>query len=168
MRRLSSLLLGVLLLGSVELAFGVQQSTHVSWTINGCWITLEVHGEVNLGTVSGPWNAGDYIEDTDGNRIEIKTNCSSWVLTLSSRDWAPPSGYPYPGDGLADFYTRVVKDGGNHSIDDGWKVPNNGVGDIATGGRGHHWFYMGYRYVLDYDDIPGNYTVTLTYTVTAR
>ena len=164
MRKSLLLLVGVLLLGSVGLAAQVQESTDVFWTIEGCWITLKVHDDVDLGSISGPWSEGDYTEDTDGNRIEILTNCSDWMLSLA-RDWDPPSGYS--GDGLADFYTWFVDNGGGyHSIADGWDKPNNGEGDIAKGLPGLHWFEMGYRYVLDYDDIPGDYKVTLTYTVT--
>ena len=165
MRKSLLLLVGVLLLGSVGLAAQVQESTDVFWTIEGCWITLKVHDDVDLGTISGPWNEGDYIEDTERNRIEIRTNCSDWMLSLA-RDWDPPSGYT--GDGLTDFYTWFVDhSGAYHSIASGWDSPNNGEGDIAKGLPGLHRFDMGYRYVLDYDDIPGTYTVTLTYTVTA-
>ncbi|KUK26178.1 MAG: hypothetical protein XD60_1673 [Acetothermia bacterium 64_32] len=165
MRRFLPLLLGVLVFGPAGIAAEAQQSAEVFWSIEGCWITLEVHDDVDLGTVSGPWEPGEYIEDTDGNRIEIVTNCEDWVLEVS-RDWAPPSGYS--GDGLEDFYIWFVDHGGDdHSIANGWDDPNNGEGDIAKGLPGTHWFDMGYRYVLDYDDIPGTYTVTLTYTVTA-
>jgi len=164
MKKLLFLLLGGLLLGTVGFATDVQQSADVYWNIDGCWIVLGVHGDVDLGTVSGPWDEGDYIQDTDGNRILVITNCHDWKLSVS-RAWDPPSGYS--GDGLTDFYAWVVDDNGaSHSVAPGWDSPNNGEGDIAKGLPGLHWFDMGYRYVLDYDDIPGTYTVTLTYTVT--
>ena len=161
MRKSLLLLLGGLLLGTA--GFAVEKSTDVYWTIGDYWITLTVHDDVDLGTVPGPWEESEYIiEDTDGNEIRVRTNCLRWTLSVS-REWEPPVGYS--GDGLRDFYTWVVDHGGDHSVAPGWDSPNNGEGAIAKGKPGLHWFDMGYRYELDYDDIPGTYTVTLTYTV---
>lgn len=169
MRKWVLVVLGAtLLLGTASLTWAAEEAedTHVFWTIGECWIALTVHGDVDLGTVTGVFSEGDTIEDTDYNRIQVKTNCMTWTLVVT-REWtSAPVGYA--GDELVDFYQWVVNQGGNPNHTIVMSTATNEGGTVATGEKpGEHWFDMGYRYVLDLDDIPGDYTVTLTYTVTS-
>ena len=38
----------------------------------------------------------------------------------------------------------------------------------TNGARGNHWYFHDYRLEVQYSDVPGNYTWTITYTITQK
>ena len=135
-----------------------------------CWIGLAVHPDVNLGTIDASAFATGYLEST-GNAVTVHTNCVSGY-TLESEAIATTTPTGFTGNILADFYWWVNGvTGPNLDF-----VQNSETNFTALNTKelvarslhpATHHFDMGYKYYIDTDDIPGNYSVTIRYTVTS-
>lgn len=166
------ILVAVLMWGATFPASGqeaVEGKANIAWAVEGCWLVLNVHPEVNLGVASAEvFLTVGYLEDVEDNPIVVITNCADWELqtTLS---WTPPPDYPAEGDGLADFHWWVVSATGPGLLSYQGAPENAGNGQVAQGqGPGKVTLLMGYRYDLDLDDVPGQYQVLLVYTATGQ
>lgn len=157
----------VVLLGS--LVWGQEVGTaRVGWVVAECWVTLRGHAEVDLGmATSEVFLSPGYLEDAEGNELTVLTNCWNWVLT-ASLSWTPPAGHREASTGPADFLWWVVEVVAGEV--EGWQAePRAGDGWVATGrGPGVAVLSMGYRYNLDPQDVPGEYQLLITYTLTGE
>ncbi|MGQ9477433.1 MAG: hypothetical protein ACUVRH_02965 [Candidatus Bipolaricaulia bacterium] len=152
--------------GTISLGAGAGGKTRVYWNAN-CWITLDVHQDVFLGTITGP---GQVLEDTEGNVVSLKTNChNGYLLAVQAIEATTPPGFA--GDILADFAWKVAKVEGNVSDYQGSYVSFPGFNKKMKVGYGEKpgaaFFHMAYKYTSDEQDIPGDYSITLEYTATS-
>lgn len=151
-------------------AFGVaaapnaSEDAEVYWQVQNCWITLTVHSDVDLGVVSGAFSPGDALESA-GHPVTLRTNCANWQLSVSREDFTAPAGHS--GNGLQRFYQWVDTMNGAPANVDMWTEANWDA-QVANGGPGNRTFQMNYKYELSYDDVPGDYSVTLVYTATSN
>jgi len=162
------LLVGMVLPGTWAREEGQSGQTEVSWSVNGCWLSLKVHGDVDLGTITAP---GQVLEDTSGNEVSLRTNCTNgYVLAVQAADAFIPAGFE--GDILADFAWKVVKVSGNvNEYQDTYTTFSNFGEELKVGASerpGVAHFQMAYRYISDDEDIPGDYSITLLYTATSQ
>ncbi len=159
---LTLLLVGLLALGS-GLAAEESQGTSALWSVEGCWIKLEVHSPANLGTITGP---GQVIEST-GNPVALTTNCGKWVLEIEATDVKAPISAE---EVLEDFEWRVGECPSGVTCQDTY-VNFPGLNERMTAAEPKHEIFeakfgMDYRYTSDMHDLPGDYRVELLYTVT--
>jgi hypothetical protein len=152
--------------GTISLGAGDGGRTTVYWNAN-CWITLDVHGDVFLGTITGP---DQVLEDTEGNIVFLRTNChNGYVLAVQAVEATTPPGFE--GNILADFAWKVARVEGNVSGYQGSYVSFPGFHQemkVGTGEKpGAAHFHMAYKYTSDEQDIPGDYSITLEYTATS-
>lgn len=170
-------------------------TTEAYWTIQdgSCSVdTFSVHADVDLGSTSS-YAAGDVLDSipsgTSSNLIELETSCSDWHLELSRDDAYDDSSAnaedKIPGDGLSDFYQWVedtnasseggyggsqsitidaTKMDGEPSVDQTSDNPFTS-GQFVSGTAGSYDLAMGYKYILENDDVPGTYGVNVTYTL---
>jgi len=165
--------LTVMLVGAwgllVEAAGEKQEAANIAWLVEGCWLVLNVHPEVDLGVASAEvFLTLGYLEDVTDNPIVIITNCADWELQ-ASLSWTPPPTYPADGDGLTDFHWWVISGSGPGLISYQGSEAHSGDGEVARGsGPGETLLLMGYRYDLDLNDVPGQYQVLILYTATGQ
>jgi hypothetical protein len=146
--------------------------TVVFWRVRECWIKLSVHPDVDMGEAD--FSIG-YLEST-GNPVRVITNCPGWKLFVEATDTtSPPEFTGAPDDDppgvLGDFNWRAgscTPPAENAQptyttfpgLDERMGVASSGVPATST-------CFMDYKYELDVYDIPGDYSVTLLYTVTS-
>jgi hypothetical protein len=158
--------------GNCERGVGsVSNTVTVAWEIEGCWIALCVVPDfIYLGRTSPFFNPGDVLVDDDNNRISVITNCHTNIQLIADvQTTAYPPGFPGGKSALlSDFYVMYQR--WHHgSVLVSWTPASNLPVMIDTwSGPGAKHFNAGYKYVLDLNDIPGNYAVTIMYTATAQ
>jgi len=177
-KRLKFLALAVALATLVTLgglAQSEQGTTVVYWSAV-CWIRLNVHPDVNLGTIDATSFDVGYLEK-GGGPVSVRTNCKGYTLNAEATDVSFPTGFDGGiGDGTAailqDFYWKVATVTGNpYNVQDTYtnftalNTPKL-VGEADNPAT--HAFGMQYKYMIDIYDIPGDYSVTIRYTATAK
>ena len=155
------------------------------WTLGsggsggGCWVDISGHGAIDLGSYSFGSGAdsvmpGDTIDSTNvGNgqkKIQVKTNCKDTLTTsVYPSNFSLPSGHPVTAEtAIQDF--AVTADQGDLS---GGYTSFSGIGDEAANiitvdsytGPSTKNYVMDYQYEIDENDVSGDYTVSLIYTV---
>lgn len=169
-------LLGLLIVGTV---WGDNpDSVVVSWSGGeSCWITMTVHADVFLGTITG---VGQVLPST-GNTISINNNCTNGI-SLTVEPTAVTDPYDTTSDG-------VLPNGASVFDDFEWKASNASSGFTIAPGKDSYTTFSGlnddqdvgsssnpanitvdidYRYTSDINDVPGDYDVTLEYTATSN
>ena len=146
-----------------------QEAANIAWLVEGCWLVLNVHPEVDLGVASAEvFLTLGYLEDVTDNPIVVITNCADWELQ-AELSWTPPPDYPADGNGLADFHWWVISGSGPGLLSYQGSSAHSGGGEVARGsGPGETLLLMGYRYDLDLNDVPGEYQVLILYTATGQ
>jgi|GEM_PF-4963538 len=152
------------------------------WTLGsggGCWVDISGHGSIDLGSYSFGSGAssvmpGDTIDSTNvGNgqkKIQVKTNCKDTLTTsVYPTNFSLPTGHPVTAEtAIQDF--AVTADQGD--LSSGY-TNFSGIGSEAANtitvdsysGPSTKNYVMDYQYTIDRNDVSGDYTVTLMYTV---
>jgi hypothetical protein len=143
-------------------------SVNVSWTIQGCWVVLCLHQDIDLGLVTS-FHPGDELVDEDNNRLMVITNCKGWAILAQVTDIITPPGFA--GDVPQDFYWKVERWGTGEVLHDWDSLANRDMVSSpftieTVSNPGTRNYNIGYKYILDEADIQGDYQVTFTYTAT--
>jgi len=188
MRKLSflSILLVVgLVVGSLSMSFAyvteaANGNSQVTWN-NGSSCRIIFNGldspELTDGTSEPPYESGKVLDSTE-NRMNVITNCPNGVsVDLQATSVSTPTGFPSGASLLDDFQWQIssastgrpfssftVSMSGYNSFSS--LDSNNTVG--SSGGPGVFQFSADYKYTIDNQDVPGNYSITLQYTVTSN
>ncbi|MFQ5795516.1 MAG: hypothetical protein ACE5JP_10770 [Candidatus Bipolaricaulia bacterium] len=146
----------------------------VSWSAY-TWAQIAVHGAVALGTIDDttaytgatPSGGGAFgnLESLTNNVFVITNDPDGWVLQISVTGTSTPLGFT--GDLLGDFQWRETPiTAGTYAAATGLDLLPATVDTTAAAGSAVYGF--DYKYNIDINDIPGNYSVTVQYTVTTN
>lgn len=185
MRKLSlfsTMLVVGLVVGLVGFAFvadtrAANDNARASWS-NGsegaCRIGFSGHADVNLtptGGESAPYSFGAVLENT-GNAMSVKNNCKDGVIVeVKVASVNTPSDFT--GDVLTDFEWKASSSHPKFDLagDAGTYGVFQEVGTASSVGSSSNpanfSFSTSYRYTIDSQDIGGNYSVNLKYTVSS-
>lgn len=160
---IKALLLFVLLVsltGAVVIAQPASQpNTENYWTINGCWISINAHANVDMGQVSD-FSPGDILDNT-GNNVEVKSNCQGYTVDVEATQFSLPTGHPdASGTAITDFAIQ----GGDYTSYQPFTGLNSSIEMATVSIPGKTDLSMDYQYTFDMNDVPGDYRVYLTYT----
>jgi len=151
-------------------------NTAVSWN-NGnagsCWIDFSAHSSVNLTSsgVSAPYPSGTLLDST-GNTMSVNSNCKNGVtVKVRTRGVSTPDGFS--GDVLEDFEWKANTSSNQFTVDSGASSYGtfSSTGPLTTVGNSSNPaqfnFSISYQYLIDNQDIAGDYSVSLEYTVSS-
>ena len=125
-------------------------------------ICLDVHSDVDMGTIDEssylnptPQGGGffDFLEQT-GNTVSIEAKAPGWYGSLSWTAQVEVVSTDPPGLDLDDFWVKVGAGSYRH-------VP------FSRSGTGNRSSDLSYRYDVDIDDLPGQYSIELKYSLSA-
>ena len=184
MKRLFVLsLVGILSVGLLSLGAFAQvnttgedemsDSTIVYWTYSGvvqCQVNLNVHGNVNLGEIE----TVDTTMTSNTATVTTESNCP-YELTVNAIGASTPSGIAN-NNMIDDFALQLANWSGSISSADltswdSWSQVNGGEKLVGswdgneTGDMSSASWDMRYRYTTDPQDVNGDYSVELQYTV---
>lgn len=171
---LSLALLGTMVTGS---AASKQKNTEVAFglTQQGCWIELDAHDNLYLGTLSEGFSAGDTITSEDEGqgqkKIKVKTDCSNLSLSVSATDFRlPPTHTETAGEAIKRFGVKTKEDS-SYSTFSGLNSAMN-LKDItgadAPAGQATENIVVDYQYTVGASDEPGAYRAYLQYTASTE
>jgi len=159
----------------------VSDDTDIYWNIETCWVCLHVHGNIDLGSAQEQ----DKVLEATGNKVGMCTNCAGGVdlvveptavldpydTTGTTFDGNLPNGasvfdhFMWKASGSTTNFT-VASGAGSYQ---GFSALNDEKNVGSTGGPAHFaGVEIDYKYTTDSNDVPGNYSVTLLYTATAK
>lgn len=152
----------VSLVGSTALGQPVHEpNTENYWTVNGCWISLVAHPNVDMGQASD-FSPGDTLDDS-GNNVEAKSNCLGYSVDVEATQFSLPSAHPDdPNTAITDFAIQ----GGDYTSYQSFNGLNSSIEMATISSPGKTDLTMDYQYTFDINDVPGDYRVYLTYTAT--
>ena len=162
-------------------------SAEVTWSLQGCWVAIEAHEDVNLATdfILTP---GATIDSTDvgggQKRVHTESTCpGGYTVSVTANSFPQNPAVDGPNSAIEDFDVNLSNYSSNSTVSSllsGWGGFND-IGDSIDVGtvdssdfRGNmnningSWWEMNYRYNLDGDDRAGDYRVELDYTVTSN
>ncbi|MFQ5795517.1 MAG: hypothetical protein ACE5JP_10775 [Candidatus Bipolaricaulia bacterium] len=153
---------------SNQLGYTISDTVTLSWDTY-TWAQIAIHGAISLGIIdetiySGatPGGGGSFqaLESTANNVFIITNDPDGWTLQIEMTAKTEPVGFT--GDLLADFQWR----GGDQAIYTSFAALSTPMTVATTTSQGSQVYNIDYRYTGDTDDIPGNYSDTLQFTVT--
>jgi len=161
--------------------------TTVSWEIEGCSVALQVHDSIDEAFDFGnDWTPGNSAENSDED-VYTESNCPGYELQVEATDWNPSDDSVNDTLGNFEFWVNDASTDSDATVDvsidsegtvfdseDSAKTLGNVDGvDMASGGGFDDNDYsttweMSYKYTLSTNDAPGDYSIDLSYTVTAE
>jgi len=148
----------------------VTKITGLIWQAES-WIVLAVHNSVNLGAIDQSLVEVDArgnisfksLKKTDNYLFVISNACRGWSLNVKATDITVPSGFS--GNLLEDFNGYWREKGKEEKSRPGKKFGAVPINIDKTLGPGSHIYTIDYEYNVDADDIEGNYSIALVYSV---
>lgn len=150
----------VSLVGSAALGQPASQpNTENFWTVGGCWISINAHADVDMGSASN-FTPGDVLDDT-GNNVEVKSNCHGYSVDVEATQFSLPTNHPdAPDTAITDFAIQ----GGDYTSYQSFTGINSSIEMATISNPGKTDLTVDYQYTFDLNDVPGDYRVYLTYT----
>lgn len=148
----------------VRAAFQASWEVVADWQVEGV-VVLEVHDPVSLGTV-GPGlfhpQLGFGALETSGCPVLVGSNLAQGLVlkVRATSAWFPAEFSPGRAGLLRDFSMRL---GSGPFL----PLPEAGLEVAEIAPAGLRRFLVSYRYQVDEQDVPGEYGLTLEYTVSA-
>lgn len=178
MRKILAVLL-VLAFVAPVVAETERQGVDVSWELKGCWISLGAPSSHTIapsdGTEYDNWQVGQIIGNNQAHRVEVRTSCRGYSLSVKSTDFDLPTGHGDSGalwKAITDFELNPdVVTGGVNSEWSGWNnftTFGNDKTILQIDNPKTTKTDMYYQYHIDKNDVSGNYTMHLTYTASTE
>lgn len=152
------------------------KNVEVEWNLAGCWISLNVSPYYRIappgGTTYNVWEPNQTITGENPHELEVKTSCKGYNVYVKTTGLTVPAGHKSewnPEDTYTDFDLKADVTTGNISsmIPDyeSFNSLNTDKQILETEQARNTFTDMYYRYNIDENDVPGQYTMNLVYTV---
>jgi hypothetical protein len=179
----NTLLVAGLVVGLFGLSFAVDaqagqsNSPVVSWN-NGssCWITFNGHSDLDLSNGSSAPYSPNTVLDSSGNSMSVNNNCKDGVsVEVKATSTSTPDGFPNEASVLDDFEWKVsTGNSPKFSLASGassystFSALNSATSVGSSSNPAQFSFSASYQYTIDNQDVAGDYSVTLQYTVSSN
>jgi len=158
------------ILSTLNGAVRIAKVTGLIWRAES-WIVLAVHDSVNLGAIDQSLVQVDAkgnvsfknLKMIDNPLFVISNASRGWSLDVKVADTTAPSGFS--GDLLQDFSWHWRRENEKEKYRSGKKLAVVAINMDKASGPASRIYTMDYEYNVDVDDIEGNYSITLVYSV---